>query len=427
MARETSTELKQLINNFIQAKRDDKLKKATKKTSSEAKIKQIYKDYTPANWIEKASKRVAQIQLVTHAVKYTHPDAQGSSFYLETNGQKPNQYVSTRSLQEPTDDVVGNAAALDVYKFLKLKLTDDNESLLARMLRNDQSLREALPVDDTTIDQWFHRFCAIKQPKNRVATHRLAKQVYFPVRNGLSNYHIVAPLYPSALSHVIYQRVQQRYSHLAFEARQAYKNQQPHAERHRVYVNLAVQHFGGDNQQNISQLNSERRGQGYLLPSLPPQWQSQSVKAPLQESIFPAFEYHNRSLIQAMSDFLERVQHTDATEAIRRQREAFVDQIMEQLIGYTAAIQNIEGGWSARADCQLNEYEALWLDPGRGDMEEEWQQRRVTTDWLDAVADRFAFRLNQALRTNQIQLDDDVYREWKKRFKQEINLLEEDA
>ena len=45
-----------------------------------------------------------------------------------------------------------------------------------------------------------------------------------------------------------------------------------------AYASLAVQELGGTKPQNISQLNSERRGDNYLLASLPPVWKTVAVQ-----------------------------------------------------------------------------------------------------------------------------------------------------
>lgn len=58
----------------------------------------------------------------------------------------------------------------------------------------------------------------------------------------------------------------------------------------RGYTNVAVQQLGGTKPQNISQLNSERRGNKGLLASLPPVWRSIELKPLLgSESLFPRY------------------------------------------------------------------------------------------------------------------------------------------
>ncbi len=69
-------ELKKRINDFIQGRLEVKL---TKLPPSDKKRQQIIEEYQPKNWISNAARRASQIQLVTHAIKFQHPDAKGTS------------------------------------------------------------------------------------------------------------------------------------------------------------------------------------------------------------------------------------------------------------------------------------------------------------------------------------------------------------
>lgn len=51
------------------------------------------------------------------------------------------------------DDVVGNAAALDVYKFLKCQV--DQRTLLDGMLEDEPDLRSALGPDPELAESWI--------------------------------------------------------------------------------------------------------------------------------------------------------------------------------------------------------------------------------------------------------------------------------
>ena len=64
-------------------------------------------------------------------------------------------------------------------------------------------------------------------------------------------------------------------------ARQARRERKVHDGVFHDYPGLAVQNMGGTKPQNISQLNSERRGVNYLLSSLPPQWKASAARLPV--------------------------------------------------------------------------------------------------------------------------------------------------
>lgn len=80
-------------------------------------------------WIADAARRARQIQAVTHALKATHPDARGTSLYRPPAELAQHPLVGNQCLAEDfAGDVVGNAAALDVYKFLRV--AHDSRTLL---------------------------------------------------------------------------------------------------------------------------------------------------------------------------------------------------------------------------------------------------------------------------------------------------------
>lgn len=94
-----------------------------------------------------------------------------------------------------------------------------------------------------------------------------------------ANYHLLAPLYASSLAHRVFQTInEERFGEAAKEARQARREGLFVQQAVHEYPQLVVQKLGGTKPQNISQLNSERGGNNYLLASLPPIWTSADAK-----------------------------------------------------------------------------------------------------------------------------------------------------
>lgn len=97
-------------------------------------------------WIADAARRARQIQAVTHALKATHPDARGTSLYRPPAELAQHPLVGSQCLAEDfAGDVVGNAAALDVYKFLRV--AHDSRTLLDWVLAGDPDMLAALSDD----------------------------------------------------------------------------------------------------------------------------------------------------------------------------------------------------------------------------------------------------------------------------------------
>ena len=81
--------------------------------------------YEYATWLADAARRVRQIQAVTHVLKATHPDARGSNLRAPPGSLPQHAEIGTHALGDHfADDIVGNAAALDVYKLLKIEVEE---------------------------------------------------------------------------------------------------------------------------------------------------------------------------------------------------------------------------------------------------------------------------------------------------------------
>jgi CRISPR-associated protein Csy1 len=204
-----------------------------------------------------------------------------------------------------------------------------------------------------------------------------------------------------------------RFGEASKAARQARRDKRDHPHGYREYPHLAVQKLGGTKPQNISQLNSERRGDNYLLASLPPQWKSRAIREPFHtESVFPGFGRRQdvRDLVRGLKAFLAT--DPDPTMETRERREAYVDGLTDELIGFAAELQTaLPAGWSVDAACRLVAAERLWLDPARAEQDEafrsEWRQMR----WPDEIGHRFANWLNSQL-VDKLPMGDIEQRAW---------------
>jgi CRISPR-associated protein Csy1 len=363
--------------------------------------------------IAKVAKEASQLQKVTHALKYLHPDAQGTRILLDSEPIFEDSLVGTHCLDSPKLDTVRNAAYLGVNKFLNLKV--GGKTVLDMAVEKDVDFIEALSSNREDAEQWADQIAAIMQAKESVASSSLARQIYFPVYTN--DYHLLAPLFPTSLVHYLYERINDdRFNEGSRAAREARKNGQGYLHGFREYPDLAVQKFGGANKQNISQLNSERRGEAYLLASLPPHWQSSAVKPPLHvRSIFSRqFGYRRevQHLTTALRAFLERVKDYKNVH-VRDKREEMVSLIIDALIQYAAGIQKYEPGWSRDETCKLNEEERLWLDPGRSEVDPEFRDEYEKGDWRKAVSERFARWLNLRIEGKRTPMGDPEFREWR--------------
>lgn len=419
-----SAALRQLMQTFIDERLTTKLEKLE---PDDPKYAELQEQYRFDNWVEDAARRVSQLQVVTHTLKATHPDAKGSSLFIPPEALSTTPWVGSHLLDNGyATDVVGNAAALDVYKFLKLEF--QGQTLLALAQAEDAEFRAALNDSPKQAQVWADAFSSITDSKGNSRSSIRAKQIYWLVGDEPAqdeDFHLLSPLYPSSLVHRVFQRIQHdRFSDEAKAARQARREHKPAETGHADYLNLATQKLGGTNTQNISQLNSERGGNNYLLASLPPVWHSRSKRPPLKtDSVFPRFvrSKQPRWLLEQLHAFLSS--EPPANIQTRRRVDAYVDSLIEELILFSAHLHELEPGWSADPDCRLVEAEQLWLDPWRAEYDEVFAARRAFGDWVDEVQHRFANQVNKALA--DLLVGDHEHHDWSGRIHKKLNALRE--
>jgi len=398
-----------LIHDFIRKRRDEKLEGLQ---PDDPKRQELMTQFEPATWLADAAKRVSQLQGVTHTLKAIHPDAKGSSCYAEPGQLPPLEEVGSHCLGSIFDmDVVGNAAALDVYKLLKL--SDGRRSLLQLACDGDADLCAALDNDPHLASAWMAAFALLVAPRSRPSSHTNAKQIYWLA--GELNphddraFHLLAPLYPSSLLHRVHGLIQShRFDESAQAARAARKKSLYSETPVHEYPDLAIQKLGGSKPQNISQLNSERRGDNLLLCSVPPVWQRTAVQ-PLRGSAALFRRLGQRPGVrQALRQLRAFLQADPAANQVTRQhRDELLAQVLDELMQLSAELRSLPAGWSQDPACKLDAAERQWLDTGAAPAQPlppdgVWQQ----------IAHRFAVWLNAELR-NPLAMGDSEYRRWR--------------
>jgi len=405
-------DLRSAIDRFLQERLDGKLKLLADDDPKRAALCAQF-DFT--TWIDDAASRVGQIQAVTHALKATHPYARGTSLYRPPASLPAHSLVGSHCLNDDfTGDVVGNAAALDVYKFLRIDQAGD--SLLELMRAGDADLLAALSEDTAQAQAWMRAFTSITAPRGKLSSHTQAKQIYWLVGEDSrddAGYHLLAPVYASSLVHEVFQTINEdRFGETAKAARQARREGSFSEEGVHEYPHLAVQKLGGTKPQNVSQLNSERGGNNYLLASLPPLWVARGVTPPLRtDTVFKRFGRRDgvKAVIRELRAFLES--NPPPTMIARDFRDALVLDVIEELFQLELQLRSLPPGWSASRECDLPAAERFWLDARRGDTDRTFASQLLAIDWPKDLCDRFAAWLNSQL-SEKLTMGDPEHDYW---------------
>ena len=423
------TELRAVIANFLKRRLNDKLDTLA---PDDPKRTALHQQFIPATWLDDAARRVNQIQAVTHALKPIHPDAKGTNLYHLPSALLELPVVGSHCLgADFAGDVVGNAAALDVYKFLKLEY--QGRSLMALILTRDANLAAALSEDPAQAETWISAFAGLTEPRDRVASHALAKQLYWltgdnPDPRDDTNFLLLAPLYASSLAHHVYKTIQNdRFSEEAKAAREAKKDSLFSERPVREYPQLAIQKLGGTKPQNISQLNSERRGDNFLLASLPPTWRSVDLKPLLgTDSMF--HRYGRRDEVQRLVTALLAFFRSDPTRNLetRKHRDELVNGLVDEVLQFSAELRALPPGWSQASECRLGSAEKHLLDPEGVEQACAQAALPLPTDTANQVSALFANWLNAQLR-DPLPMGDSEYLEWRKQMHEQIKAEEREG
>ncbi|NUU66460.1 type I-F CRISPR-associated protein Csy1 [Enterobacteriaceae bacterium BIT-l23] len=375
--------------------------------------------YTPGTWLTDAAARAGQISLVTHAAKFTHGDSKGSSLYSET--RQDDGYLGSAALDVLATDAVGNAAALDVAKLLQTEVEGD--SLLAALKRQDHSALATFAENEQQLAQWVAGFSRALTP-GQPASHKLAKQIYFPVNGG---YHLLSPLFASSLTHAMHQKiVALRFGDEAKAAWQARRSETWHHKPLVSFPQMAEMHFGGTKPQNISYLNSVRGGRAWLLAAQPPRWKAQDKPPRAMRSLFTQGAQYDR----AASPIIRRITRLVIDSGdyknvhIRQARDGYIDELIDRLFVMAANYQREEWqGWSQHCP-ELKMHQQLWLDPWRCKIDDAFAAERDKDEWQDLVAEDFARWLNHRLRKQLPDVGQAEKRSWETRLRLRQQLRE---
>lgn len=393
---------------------DDDVKKTQINTEFSPQIQKINQKFDVNNWLDDAAKRAKQISLVTHALKFTHGDARGSSV-LSLENLEDADYLVTASLANLAIDAVGNGAALDVAALLQLEY--EGQTLAQSVSDGDFSALAFLSDNQAQLTEWVEGFKLALADK-ALSSHTLAKQLYFPTAYG--QYHLLSPVFASSLAHQFNGKITAvRYGDEPEAIRKARKAGKYHDKPDIRFLDTAIQRFGGSNPQNISQLNTQRGGKTNLLNCAPPSWQS-TLQPPLNEqSIFSSREFNRRVWrdLQELQRYLLSVKGRDSTLEIRRNIAAYVNDLIDGLLNYAAEVQGLSehAGWSLQ-NCLLKPAEQLWLDTWCEDL--QFQQKRANSNWQQDICMAFAgwlnSKLNKALKNDGLVFGTVQYQHWAK-------------
>lgn len=414
--------LDKAIKEFLESKKQGYLKKNVKtNTDDEDKLRftqEADEKYDLENWLIDASQRAKQLSLTSHPAKFIHPNAKASSILVDAK-QESDGLLRSGNVEVELD-VFGNAAALDVEKFLRVKL-DDNKTVLQHLEQNTEVISQQFETENTEFEEIRKGFMQIKLSDLDQTSEKL-KQVYFPVDD---DYHLLSILNASGIIYKLKQTINElRFSDENKTLREELKKAKPIEIKGTIteIYGLTSVGYGGTKPQNISTLNNQNGGVSFLLSSMPPVFEKRRTQP-------PKTDFFNNCLWEGLfkrdfEQFHKVLNWRKNNKEVRDMRDDIVLNSITKLKRLVDNIREIGAGWSDSETYDgLAHWQKIWLDEQYAEIRNDGKQNRdYLTKAQSYFANWFIGNYTHSTKDNKLLGDDDIA-QIKKVLKQEQELL----
>ena len=318
--------------------------------------------------------------MVSHPSKFSHPSAKTSSVIAQVKSAQDG-YLRSGNVHYPLD-VFGNAAAMDVYKFLSLNLAEDY-TVLTGFEHDHEDLKSLIEKSSLNFTSLKQAFLVIKNDDTSSKTDHLVKQVYFPIAD--TEYHLLSILTPSGLIARLKLAIDQlRFSEATKEAKEKRKKNEHDAIGYADIFDLTVTAYGGTQPQNVSVLNSQNAGRAYLLSSCPPILEKRTVRLPSIDFFAQCLYRKNYqdSFLQLHKFMQLDLNNIDIRTAIRNLIQFVIDQVL--LKGFKIRDYYPEGWSQQEYYASLPKLQRVWLDSMY------IEQRENDSEWRNELSEDIA-------------------------------------
>jgi len=377
------------ITAFFEERKAAWLKKKVKKSMSEQEVAALEAEceeiFAPQNWLPDAARRAGQMAMASHPCTFSHPSSRknrdGNVTPVICDAPYENDgLLRCGNIKDTQSDALGNAAVLDVYKFLDLRL-EDGKRVIEHIRDNTptcQAIVQSAQNDDEAVRRGFLKM--IEADNNQTVTSSKIKQVYFPIDQNA--YHLLSILtYSGALFRLKEAIDKLRFSEEVKEAREA-RRQNKKGSAYRDLFELTVLGYGGTKPQNVSVLNNRYGGKTYLLRSMPPTINKQEIRFPKRDFFEESLPYRKiRDIFKA----LKAISETDYNNlAIREGRKRRYRQLMEIVIETMWLVRSVAKEQYYEPTSSLPEWQRVWL------VNETEDERQTRQKWLEELSSYIA-------------------------------------
>ncbi|MFU2512036.1 type I-F CRISPR-associated protein Csy1 [Pseudoalteromonas sp. ASV78] len=403
------------IQSYFSERKEAWMKKNLNTAMQEHEVKELEQlceqQFSLNEWLPNAAKRAGSRAFSTHPSKFSHP-----STGIGKNNKKIGTYVTpviataekvndgflkSGSVSVDTDSL-GDAAALDVDKFLNLIL-QDGKNLLTHIQQETDLAKALLTIKAANYQDLRSGFLAMVEGATESITSSKIKQVYFPVDD---DYHQLSLLTNSGMVYQLRSRLDKlRFSDEVKERRDKKRKNEFSEQGFSEIYGLTTIGYGGTKPQNISVLNNQNGGKAHLLSSLPPSIEKRSIHFPRSDFFTESFKKY-----EYVDNFkaLHKLFQTDYNNIkLRDARDRNLQQIINLLIEKMWAVRAVSQAQYHAETSSLSSVQLTWLHDDFADEREksaQWLNLLITeiSTWLtrsyEKVLDKKAIKLGDAER-----------------------------
>lgn len=393
--------INEVITKFFDERKEAWLKKKLKASMEEDEVLEVYEksgiEFSLEVWLPNASKRAGQISMSTHPCTFSHPSARKNKNGYVTSIIASKKYRADGFLRsgnvEVDTDALGNAAALDVHKFLNLLMPDGK--VLIEHIQEDTSLAKSLlNIKAKSYEILKREFLQMIESSNDSLTSSKIKQVYFPVDE---EYHLLSILSNSGM---IY-HLRKRLDTIRFGAdeedkkrlkslRELRKNAKFSEEGFPEIYNLTTIGYGGTKPQNISVLNSKNGGKAQLLNAMPPNIEKRDTRFPksnfFRESMNP---WKYKYIFMDLHAIYKIKEYTNID--IRNAKKYHYEILIEKTIEQMWAVRAVSDALYYEKTSTLKSHQQIWLLSSK-------EEEREENIWLDTIIKDIASWIMQSYK-----------------------------
>lgn len=371
------------IATFFAERKEAWLKKNISTAMSDTEVlekqQECEQNFLLDNWLPDAAKRAGQISVASHPCTFSHPSARKNkngyvSSIIAKNKPRIDGFLRSGNVSvEP--DALGNAAALDVYKFLSLEMSDQR-SLLVHIEQESELARQLLDIPSCEYQALRDGFLKMVDSDQASVSSSKIKQVYFPIADG--EYHLLSLLTHSGHLFELRKRLDAlRFGDAVKEARECKKTNHFHPAGYQEIFGLTTIGFGGTKPQNISVLNNQNAGKAHLLASIPPELTPRDIRLPRTDFFKESFTaWQAKEVLES----LHRLFQTDYNNVnLRDGRDYRIQQYVDLVIEKMWQVRLFLEEYSGELSSALPLEQKIWLYP------EFAEQRQQEDEWLDKI------------------------------------------